>query len=55
MYQGVDFTITATWLVNTPRNGLLQVYYNREARIIRRIREQGAWDHTKSVQMWSLA
>ena len=50
MYDGVDFTITATWLSDCPRKGLLQVYYNREARIIRKIRQQGAWDHDKSVR-----
>ena len=26
----------------------MQVYYNREARIIRKIREKGAWDHDRS-------
>ena len=48
MYDGVDFTITAAWLTDTPRRGLLQVYYNREAKIIRKIREKGAWDHDRS-------
>jgi hypothetical protein len=48
MYNGVDFVITASWLTDTPRRGLLQVYYNREARIIRKIREKGAWDHDRS-------
>jgi len=50
MYEGVDYTITKAWLSDCPRKGLLQVYYNREARIIRKIREQGAWDHDKSVR-----
>ena len=30
MYNGVDFTITSSWLKDTPRKGLLQVYYSRE-------------------------
>ena len=42
--------LPATWLSDVPRSGVLQVYYNREARIIRKIREQGAWDHDKSVR-----
>jgi hypothetical protein len=50
MKDGVDYQFTSAWLSDTPRSGLVQVYYNREARIIRKIREQGAWDHDKSVR-----
>ena len=50
MLDGIDFTITSAWLQpdGVPRRGLLQIYYNREARIIRQISEKGAWDHENS-------
>jgi Ca2+-binding EF-hand superfamily protein len=47
--DNVPYTIPSAWITDVPRKGLVQVYYNREARVIRKIREQGAWDHKKSI------
>lgn len=46
-----DFDVPVSWVKGLPRQGMLHLYYIRDADVIKQVRLQGAYDHADSPMM----
>ena len=42
-YQGIDYTVGATWIKDVPNSGVISLYYCREQQVIEKVFTDGSW------------